>query len=120
MAKTILIADDDPEILRVLNLEFTRSGYEVMTARSGAEALDLLRLRRPDFLVVDYQMPDGDGVTVLGKAKAIAPGLPMVVLTAHDSTPLRQKALRLGARAVFAKPFPSATLLAEIRGALGD
>jgi two-component system response regulator GlrR len=120
MAKTILIADDDPEILRVLTLELTRAGYEIITACSGAEAVDLLRLRRPDFLVVDYQMPEGDGVMVMGKAQAIAPGLPAVILTAHDSTHLRQKALRLGARAVFAKPFPSATLLAEIRGALGE
>ncbi len=120
MAKTILLADDDPEILRILSLEFTRAGYEVMTARSGAETLDCLRQRRPDFLVVDYQMPSGDGVLVLGKARSLAPGLPMVVLTAHDSTHLRQRALRLGARAVFAKPFPPSTLLAEIRGALGE
>lgn len=120
MAKVILIADDDPDLLRVLTLEFTRAGYEVVTARSGAETLDCLRQRRPDFLVVDYQMPFGDGVLVLGKARSLAPGLPMVVLTAHDSTHLRQRALRLGARAVFAKPFPPSTLLAEIRGALGE
>jgi len=120
MAKMILIADDDPELLRVLTLEFTQAGYEVATASSGAEAVELLRLRHPDFLVVDYQMPDGDGLSVMAKAKSIVgTGLPMIILTAHDSTHLRQKAQRLGARAVFAKPFPPATLLAEIRGALG-
>ena len=122
MSKTILIADDDPEILRVLTLEFKNAGYDVITARSGSEALELMGRNRPDFMVLDNQMPEGDGVSVISRMKSVVghAAIPVIILTAHDSTALRQKAMRLNARAVFAKPFPPSAVLKEIQGIIGN
>ncbi len=68
MADKILIADDDPETLRLISLMLQRQGYQIVSATNGSQALALARSEHPDLIVLDVMMPDMDGFTVAATA----------------------------------------------------
>ena len=80
----ILIVDDDLNILRLYKEEFSDEGYDVATAKTGAEALKMFRGEQPDLVTLDIQMPDIDGITLLRRMKEMNPRVPIVMSTAND------------------------------------
>jgi DNA-binding response OmpR family regulator len=100
--KKVLVADDEPGILRVLGIKLRLAGYEVMTALSGREALELLESSLPDIMLLDIIMPDTDGFQVLEKLRATS-ALPVIAFSARPDN--AKKALELGANDFVAKPF---------------
>jgi DNA-binding NtrC family response regulator len=100
----ILVADDEANLRRVLAAILTREGYEVLQAASGEEALGLLH-KGLDAIVTDLKMPRIDGMTVLRRAVAEVPEVPVIIITAHGSVESAVEAVRAGAFDYIEKPF---------------
>ncbi|MBI4330190.1 MAG: response regulator transcription factor [Chloroflexi bacterium] len=110
----ILIIDDDPTILRSLQINLEGDGFEVMTAGTGREALDKLKTKLPDLAVVDLLLPDMHGFELCRKIKSFL-DLPMIMLTAVDTEDSIVQGLSLYAEDYVVKPFSYRQLLARIQ-----
>ncbi|GCE08629.1 response regulator transcription factor [Dictyobacter aurantiacus] len=113
----ILTADDDPQLLRLVsrNLEF--DGYEVITARDGQEALELIEAHHPDLILLDVMMPRMDGLTVCQHVREFS-AVPIIIVTARGQDNDKVKGLDLGADDYLTKPFSIEELLARVRAVL--
>ena len=100
----ILLVDDEQEIIDVLR-EYLEKNYEVASALEGAAALDLVRAKRPDLILLDYAMPGINGVDVLKAVKDIDSTIPVIIITANPDNAIAAEVLRRGAFSFFPKPF---------------
>ena len=101
---TILIADDDEEIRRILRRFLSSLAYEVVEAKDGAEALALARMRRPDVILLDISMPKKDGIEVLKELAPELPGAGFMMITGNEDEELARQCLALGAFDYVSKP----------------
>jgi DNA-binding response OmpR family regulator len=117
----LLVADDDEDILTLVQLRLSRSGYEVVVARDGEEALRLAREKQPDLAVLDWMMPKASGLEVLRAIRADAEtrDIPVVLLTARASEADIEEGLAAGADDYIAKPFSPQELAARVQVILG-
>jgi CheY-like chemotaxis protein len=106
----VLIVDDDPGVLDVLQEMLGMLGYDVMTAASGEVGLEALPIFEPDVLLLDLWMPGLTGVDVLSGVRHDYPHLPVVVVTANAAPDLTRDAVAQGAFDVISKPFTMADL----------
>jgi DNA-binding response OmpR family regulator len=118
----ILIADDDEDILELVRLRLSRSGYETVLARNGAEALAAARERKPDVALLDVSMPAMNGyeVTAALKADPTTKDIPVILLTARAQTADVTKGFDAGADDYITKPFSPQALQIRVAAALGD
>jgi len=108
---TILVVDDDQDILRLICMRLMAAGYQTLTASDGGEALLTLHMQRPDLVISDLRMPTLDGISLMESAHETNPTLPFIILTAHGSIPEAVQATQKGAFSFLAKPFDSQALL---------
>jgi two-component system KDP operon response regulator KdpE len=113
----ILIADDDPQILRALRITLSASGYEVITAGDGREALRAAADRHPDLIVLDLGMPGLTGIEVIEGVRGWS-SVPILVVSGRSDSLDKVEALDAGADDYVTKPFAADELLARLR-ALG-
>lgn len=113
----LLLVDDDPTLLSVLERSMLRAGYEVATAASGPDALALLEKRWPALLIVDLMMPGMDGFELCARVKRIA-DLPIIVLSAVDASEAKVRALEDYAEDYITKPFDPDELVARVQRVL--
>jgi len=116
--KTVLLIDDDDSLRRVVEYNLREDGYDVVTAATGIEGLQLFQERPVDLVLTDVRMPEMDGVDVLARLKAIQSDLPVVMLTAHGTITSAVEAMKLGAFDYLTKPFERERLKAVVRKAL--
>jgi DNA-binding NarL/FixJ family response regulator len=116
MSKRLLVVDDEPNLLRAVAVCLRGEGYEVATARSGAEALRRLAESVPDLIVSDIRMPGMDGYQLARQIRASSRTalVPIVFLTAKDETSDRIEGFRSGVDAYLVKPFEPDELIAVI------
>lgn len=119
---TILIADDDERVLKALMLRLGEVGFQVITATDGYSALALATKHSPSLLVLDINMPAGDGFSVQERMKEIAgmATIPVIYVTGDKSERLDDMARRLGAFAVIHKPFHIEELIDTVLGAISS
>ncbi len=119
MAKRILIADDEPNIVTALQFLLARAGYEVAVARDGPEALALAPAS--DLVLLDVMMPGHDGYEVCRRIRQGAEGgrVRIVMLSARGGKPEVEKGLGAGADLYVVKPFSTRELMQKIQGLLG-
>ncbi|MFT4231621.1 MAG: response regulator transcription factor [Leucobacter sp.] len=110
----ILIADDDPQMLRALRITLSAKGYEVVTASDGAEAIAAAAEHRPDLLLLDLGMPRFDGVEVIQGIRGWSEA-PILVVSGRAGSDDKVEALDAGADDYVTKPFSVEELLARIR-----
>jgi DNA-binding response OmpR family regulator len=113
--KTVLLVDDERAILRVFGIKLKISGFDVITAPGGQEALDLVASESPDIMLLDVLMPGIDGFEVLEKLRTCS-ALPVIVFSARPEN--AQKALSLGANDFIAKPLDMDELVKKIENLL--
>ncbi|MBG0798415.1 response regulator transcription factor [Methylocystis sp. L43] len=113
----VLVVDDEPQIQRVLRPSLTASGYAVLEAGTGREALAAISAGSPDLIILDLGLPDMDGKEVLRKLRVLT-RTPVIVLSARDRESEKIAALDLGADDYVEKPFAMGELLARMRTAL--
>ncbi len=120
MSKRLLVVDDDPGLLRAVAETLRAEGYEVTTARRGAEALVRIAESLPDLIVSDIRMPGMDGYELVRNLRASARTrlIPIVFLTAKDETADRIAGFRSGVDAYLTKPFEPDELLAVVANIL--
>lgn len=114
----ILVADDDPNITSLLRRGLSYEGYDVLTASSGEAALQAARDQPPALAILDVMMPGIDGLEVCRRLRSASPELPIIMLTARDSTNDQVLGLETGADDYVVKPFTFDVLLARIRARL--
>jgi nitrogen regulation protein NR(I) len=114
MTKQILIADDEPNLRRVLGAQLQRDGYEVLLAEDGEEALRLIGEHHVDVVISDLKMPKLDGLGLLKRLAKDEPGLPVILITAHGTVDTAVEALKAGAFDYVTKPFDRAEFRAVV------
>lgn len=117
MATRVLLVDDDPKLVRLLERGLAYEGFEVRTATTGEAALAAARTWRPHLVLLDIAMPGPDGFEVCRRLR-LADDVPVVMLTARDEVVDKVQALNLGADDYVAKPFDFDELLARVRAVL--
>jgi DNA-binding NtrC family response regulator len=105
LPRTVLVADDEPNIRRILEAMFHKDGYTVLTAENGKRAIDAASTTPIDILITDLIMPDMTGVEVLRAIKQIQPNCAAIVITAFGTIKTAVEAMRLGAYNYITKPF---------------
>jgi two-component system response regulator PrrA len=115
---TVLVVDDDADVLASLQRGLRLSGFTVITAVDGAEALTAVSQRSPDVVVLDINMPVLDGASVVKALRAMGNDVPICVLSARSSVDDRISGLESGADDYLTKPFVLAELVARIRAML--
>jgi DNA-binding NtrC family response regulator len=118
MPDKILIVDDEPFNLDLLEQELTDRGYVVERARDGAEALRKTESLRPDIVLLDYMMPGMSGLDVLRELQSSESDVPVIVMTAHGSIEVAVQAMKLGAYDFVVKPFEPDHIALAVQKAL--
>jgi DNA-binding response OmpR family regulator len=120
--KRILIADDEPHILRSLGFVLRRAGYDILEARNGEEALRVIRQERPDLVFLDIMMPELDGYEVCRRIKSSADlaSTYVIMLTAKGVEGDRERGLAAGADAYITKPFSPSRAVQRVNAILSE
>jgi DNA-binding response OmpR family regulator len=120
--RKVLIVDDDRDVLRALSLRLKASGYSVVVAADGIAAVSVAKNEVPDVIILDIGLPGGDGFTVMERLGSILPvaHIPIIILTARDTSGNEARARAAGAHAFLQKPVDNDVLLETIRKALGE
>jgi DNA-binding response OmpR family regulator len=121
MTKKILIVDDEPHIVKMVELRLKAHGYNVVAAYDGQEGLDKVKQEKPDLIILDLMLPKLDGYKVCDTLKADeeCKDIPIVMLTASAELENVKSGLQKGADSYLTKPFKPETLLGIIEGLLG-
>ncbi len=115
--RSVLVVDDEPQILRALRAGLRANGYEVASATDGVTALDMVSSAEPDLMILDLGLPDIDGIEVIERLRAWT-DLPVIVLSAREARAEKIRALDLGADDFVNKPFAMDELLARMRATM--
>src|SRR3989454_12256404 len=114
---TIVAADDDPQLLRLVTRNLQFEGYEVIPASNGQQALEEIEEQVPDLVLLDVMMPKMDGFTVCQRVREFSP-VPIIIVTARGQDQDKVRGLDLGADDYLTKPFSVDELLARVRAVL--
>ena len=117
-ATSLLVVDDDPDMLRLLSMRLTAAGYRVVAVSSAESALNQLELERPALVLSDVRLPGKDGLALFDIVRARHPSLPVILLTAHGTIPDAVEATARGVFGYLTKPFDGKELLEKIAQAL--
>lgn len=116
MTRKILMVDDEPDILKIVCLRLSKKGYEVVMASSGREALEKVRQLKPDVILMDYRMPDHDGLEVASMLRKdpVLRAIPIILMTASSETidPMILEAV--GVNEYLRKPFEADELMQTV------
>jgi DNA-binding NtrC family response regulator len=117
LAPRILIVDDEERFRVTLGKRLTEREFDVTTVGSGQEALEEIKRKLYDVIILDVKMPGLDGIETLSRIKTLNPGIEVILLTGHSSVDTAVKGLRIGAYDYLLKPYELETLLEKINGA---
>lgn len=122
MGKIILVVDDDPDIVKIVESRLTASNYEVHTAHTGEEGLRKCKLIRPDAVILDLMMPDMDGSSVAHEMKddPNTSNIPVIFLTGAVKASEVPKSHKIGGQYFLAKPFRGEELLKMLEIVLSE
>ena len=121
MGKKVLLIEDEPNITEAIRFILSRDGFAVDTHADGSTALDAIRARAPDMVILDVMLPNRSGFDILRdlRAEAQTRDLPVLMLTARGQKRDRELAERYGASRFMTKPFSNADVLASVRELTG-
>ncbi len=122
MARQVLLIEDEPNIIEAISFILSRDGWDVRTHSGGENAMEIVRARRPDLIILDVMLPHRSGFELLTDIRA-DPDLgqtPVLMLTARGQRKDREMAERAGASLFMTKPFSNAEMLEAVRTLAGD
>jgi len=114
--KKILIADDEPDYVKIVALRLRKSGYHIIVATNGEEALACARTANPDLILLDIRLPKMDGFEVCRRVKKdpLLSRIPVLFASAHVSDNVRETVFRCGGEGYLEKPFENEVMLDSI------
>ncbi|MEN8659070.1 response regulator [Marivita sp.] len=117
MSKQVLLIEDEPNIIEAISFILSRDGWTVKTHSNGADAVEMVKERRPDVVILDVMLPGKSGYDILRELRddPEVEGLPVLILTARGQTKDREIAERAGCDAFMTKPFSNADVLETVR-----
>ncbi len=115
----VLVIDDDPGMLELMEAYFSQQGYRVFGVRNGEDALGTLDDTQPDLIILDLVLPGMGGLDVLRQLKQILPRVPVVMVSGHGQAPNIVESMRRGASDFLPKPFELEELDLALRNVLG-
>ncbi|MPZ77449.1 MAG: response regulator [Deltaproteobacteria bacterium] len=120
--RTIMVVDDNPDIITIVKTILEGKGYNVSSASSGQELLNALKGQKPDLIILDIMMPEMDGLEVLSRLKSVTEtaSIPVILLTAKVQYEDVLGGYKLGADYYITKPFTSTQLVNGINLLLGE
>jgi len=113
--KNILIVDDEEDLCSLLHYALSEKGYNVTTASTKREGMNLIKRTSPDLVFLDLKLPDGDGMQNLSKIKKISPDTVVNMISAYGSEERREEAAQKGAHTFIDKPFTEKEILRSIK-----
>ena len=116
MTSTVLVVDDQPEVRGVLRRLLEKTGYATAEAAGGKEAMEIVRQRPPDLVILDISMPEMSGLSVIGKVRESAPATKIVVLSSHEA--MHDEVIALGADLFLPKTTPPRKLVSALAAVL--
>jgi DNA-binding response OmpR family regulator len=121
VGRSVLIVDDEPNIVRALQFLMTKAGYIVRVARDGEQALDEIAKAQPDLVLLDAMMPTRDGFDVCQTIRSNPSwaGVRIIMLTAKGRDIEREKGMAMGADDYITKPFSTKDVVAQVEKLLG-
>ncbi len=122
MTHTILVVEDEADLLLMLRVSLEVAGYRVIGVASGEEAIDVLQRETPDAIILDLLLPGIDGWEVLERLRDAGhfPRIPVVVASAHASPETKQRAMSLGCRGYLSKPLSIEALRTMLADLVAD
>ena len=117
-AARILVVDDDPKIVNLVRAYLLSSGFTVLSAGDGAQALESVRRDRPDLILLDLMLPEVDGLEVMRRLREEGSEIPILILSARGATSERVRGLAQGADDYLPKPFAPSEMLERVRAIL--
>ncbi len=117
MGKKVIVIEDERNIIEAISFILSRDGWDVATHSNGHDAVDAVRARKPDIVILDVMLPGKSGFDILTEIRADIEleRLPVLMLTARGQTKDREMAERAGASAYMTKPFSNAEVLDAVR-----
>lgn len=117
MGKHVLVIEDEPNIIEAISFILSRDGWAVDTHSNGHDAVDVVRAKAPDLVILDVMLPGKSGYDILSELRddARTRDLPVLMLTARGQTKDRELAERIGASRFMTKPFSNAEVLEALR-----
>lgn len=121
MGKQVLLIEDEPNIIEAISFILSRDGWEVKTHSNGHDAMDVVRARSPDVIILDVMLPGKSGFDILQEIRAdeVLAQIPVLMLTARGQLKDRELAERIGATRYMTKPFSNAEVLDAVRQMTG-
>ncbi|AYD48855.1 response regulator transcription factor [Arachidicoccus soli] len=117
----ILIAEDEPLLLKIIEMHLKKNNYEIIMATDGREAIRLIELHRPDIIISDILMPYVSGLEIIADVRQrLKSNAPIIVLSGLGQENTVVKAFKLGVDDYITKPFSPTELLARIRRLAGN
>lgn len=119
--KTVLTVDDSPTIRRMVAMTLGEVGYNVVEAVDGLDGLEKATTGHVDAVITDQNMPNMDGLTLIGELRRhpVGRGMPIIVLSTESDESLKMKAREVGATGWMVKPFDQARLIAVVKKVIG-
>ena len=113
----VLLIEDEPNIIEAINFILSRDGFDVVTHSNGHDAIDAVRDRAPDMIILDVMLPGRSGYEILEELRAdsVYSEIPVLMLTARGQTRDREMAQRAGASRFMTKPFANSDVLNAVR-----
>jgi CheY-like chemotaxis protein len=118
MARTVLVIDDEPDLVTSCERFLQRVGHASLRAHTGPDAMAFIDRENPDLVVTDLRLPGIDSLAVVRHARGHVPPIPVILITAYDSPQARSAARESGVGAYLAKPFSNAAFLDAVQRAL--
>ena len=120
--KTALVIEDNVDNMELISLILEKNGYKVLKAETGQQGLDVALEARPDFIILDIQLPDMDGLEVLWKIRSseIDGGIPVIAMTSYAMVGNREKMMAAGCNGYIEKPIDPERVIGQIREILGE
>jgi CheY-like chemotaxis protein len=121
VAKKILVADDEVDILKAVSFRLTKAGYEVLTAEDGGTAIEMVRNYKPELVILDLRMPVKDGLEVCKEIKSDdnLKKIPVIFLTASSGMRIEDKIKEYNADGFILKPFEASDLIEKVKSLIG-
>ena len=120
--KIALVIEDNPDNMVLITRLLEKSGYLTLQAMTGMEGFEMALLKRPDFIILDIQLPDIDGTEVLHKIRSseIGNSIPVIAMTSYAMSGDREKLLSAGCDGYIEKPIDPARVISQIKSFIGE
>ncbi|MEE9584270.1 MAG: response regulator [Candidatus Brocadiales bacterium] len=120
--KTALVIEDNADNMELITLILEQNGYKVLKAETGQQGFDVALEARPDFILLDIQLPDMDGLEVLRKIRSseIDGDIPVIAVTSYAMVGDREKMMAAGCNGYIEKPIDPEKIIGQIREIIGE